>query len=1026
MSDYKDIIRKPETLNWFKAAMGMNITRHCLLDIVKDATQELYDTIRKEINRKYGILEHVVCSHCHTPNVLPCDTDNKCCHYKYGSCAFHDIHKSQRCRAYLCNEMCKEIVYHHRFRNRSKPKSFQGPTWENTDARKWCADPWNIAKCYLSKDGYKDVNKADDADFNGIVNVLINCEFFQMYFKDDLTQKENVCTKARDVGREVRHAPAMSMNSQDSDRAIDTLEALLQSLTHVNHQVTAKTAVDKLKQLKSGTLAITTEDVATTFELLKENLIAKIKEALEKEKDKLVNEMVDAFNEKLSKVLQTIQRKGDDVLETVDGKRDDVLDTIDGKKYDVLETIDGKRDDVLENIDGKIHDVIETIDGKRDDVLETIDGKIYDVLETIDGKRDDVLETIRRQKHEVLNNKDNATMNRTLIEIQTWLIKHYRERCVVPVSMLDPDIDVPLERIYVPPSIHELKRGRKDRHGGVEMDTTSRAGPDVSCYRELLHRDGNPVNTIYIQGDPGCGKTTFSTKLVLDWCKAHSKNCGSTLETLTGTATTTGKTSHPTYFSDLDTLRDYTFLFFVSLRDYSGTTCNVSQMVEDAIKSIKLPWDDSVWEHKCIVLTDAADEWYHPEIAFPPPRDSACNCHKYRSMPQYLQRNNISNIITTRPWKLANHIMSDTLTRLFEISGVTNYTTLAENVITVLAEKDGISKNDQQCKCIDFIELIKAQSLGNLITVPAVCVQLVHQFYVGRLVEGSRCSVYMNMLDMHIAKGLQKLQIENFDTEEMCVNEIKQIIGTESTEYLRDNWSLVHSASALAFKTLTDTSKESSLVFAENTITNHMTKTKLDYLLQTGIITKKKSLALSSRKNVPYMFLHKTIQEFLASLYIAMNQPDIENILNTIQSVYCDYKSILDIGQLFIFTCGMCAPAAERISKHITDVITCDLESKLTSISAVDTFLAQDIIVNGFIEGLANKQSCLQLTISHMDFEFITFKEKNEKQYALNTCSMHLYINTILGEKTCNCETDRPPVIIMKCLPSLPNRLTWA
>ncbi|KAH3754061.1 hypothetical protein DPMN_188720 [Dreissena polymorpha] len=550
--------------------------------------------------------------------------------------------------------------------------------------------------------------------------------------------------------------------------------------------------------------------------------------------------------------------------------------------------------------------------------------------------------------------------------------------------MLDPDIDVPLERIYVPPSIKELKRGRKDRPGRGEMDTTSRAEPDVSCYRELLHRYGDPVNTIYIQGDPGCGKTTFSTKLVLDWCKAHSKNGASCLETLTRTATTTGKTSNPTYFSDLDTLRDYTFLFFVSLRDYSGTMCNVSQMVEDAIKSIKLPWDDSVWEHKCIVLTDAADEWYHPEIAFPPPRDSACNCHKYRSMPQYLQRNNISNIITARPWKLANLIMSDTLTRLFEISGVTNYTTLAENVITVLAEKDGISKNDQQCKCIDIIE---AQSLGNLITVPAVCVQLVHQFYVGRLVEGSRCSVYMNMLDMHIAKGLQKLQIENFDTEEMCVNEIKQIIGTESTEYLRDNWSLVHSACALAFKTLTDTSKESSLVFAENTITNHMTKTKLYYLLQTGIITKKKSLALSSRKNVPYMFLHKTIQEFLASLYIAMNQPDIENTLNTIQSVYCDYRSILDIGQLFIFTCGMCAPAAERISKHITDVITCVLESKPTSYSDRDTILfqnttAQNIIVDGFIEGLANKQSCLRLTISHIDF----FNWKNEKyKYALNT-----------------------------------------
>ncbi|KAH3737365.1 hypothetical protein DPMN_043948 [Dreissena polymorpha] len=203
--------------------------------------------------------------------------------------------------------------------------------------------PLEDCKMLLSKDGYKDVNKVEDADFNGIVNVLINCELFKMFFKDDLTQKENVCTKARDVGRDVRHAPSMSMTSQDSDRAIDTLIALLQSLKHVNHQVAANTAVDKLTQLKNGTLAITTEDVDTTFELLKENLIAKIKEALEKEKDTLVKEMVDAFNKRLSKVIETIQRKENDLLKTVKRKRDNVLDTIDEKRDDVIETVKRKK-----------------------------------------------------------------------------------------------------------------------------------------------------------------------------------------------------------------------------------------------------------------------------------------------------------------------------------------------------------------------------------------------------------------------------------------------------------------------------------------------------------------------------------------------------------------------------------------------------------------------------------------------------------------------------------------------------------
>ncbi|KAH3724954.1 hypothetical protein DPMN_050781 [Dreissena polymorpha] len=259
---------------------------------------------------------------------------------------------------------------------------------------------------------------------------------------------------------------------------------------------------------------------------------------------------------------------------------------------------------------------------------------------------------------------------------------------------------------------------------------------------------------------------------------------------------------------------------------------------------------------------------------------------------------------------------------------------------------------------------------------------------------------------MHIAKGLQKLQIKEFDTEETCFEEITQTFGTETTEYLRGNWSLVRSASVLAFKTLTDSNKESSLVFSENTITNHMTKPKLDYLLQTGIITKKKTLALSSRKNVPYMFVHKTIQEFLASLYIAMNRTDIADILNVIQSVYCDADSILDIGQLFIFTCGMCAPAAERMSQYIMDVITSTFESKLHSISEqaydlVSTiYLAQHIVLDGFIERVANKQPCLQLTLSHVAITCSNFEnEKIKEKDALKTL-IDMNISNIISLNT--------------------------
>ncbi|XP_052251519.1 uncharacterized protein LOC127858418 isoform X2 [Dreissena polymorpha] len=928
MSDYKDIIRNPETLYWFKAAMGVKISRDCLLEIVKEISRECYDNIRREIKQYHGVLESDVCNQCHTPNVLPCDPTNICCKRYRGKCAFHEIYKQRNCPNNLCDEICKQIVKQHRFRSQQNPHSFKGPTWINTDASKWCSEPWQISKCFISKDGYKDANQAESTDFNGIVNVMYNCEYFQTYFKDDLTQQENVCTKARDVGRAVRHTCAMAMIRQDSDRAIDTLVSLLQNLNHVDHQATSLMAVDKLTQLKNGTLAITDEDIALTFEHFKDNLTGEIKEVLEKEKETLVRAMDDALKNIGENITEAIIDAGDDQLAKIKSKGDEVLNELD-------------------NVASAVKLLIPSTTPKTNELKHP--------GVTVDE-----------------NTPPTVEMSSTLSKIQAWLIEQYQAMCVAPVSMLDTDIDVPLERIYVTPSIKELKRVQKDQNAVHHTVQSTPSSNDVSRYNELLLRDRKPVNTIYIQGNPGCGKTTFSNKLVLDWCIAQSTKVTSKKDT--SSATTSKKTPKQKAFDDLDTLRDFTFLFFVSLRDYSGYMCNVTQMIEDAIKRKQLTWDDRVWEHKCLVLTDAADEWFHAEIPFPPPSDSTCKCHKDRTMPLYLQRNNITNIITARPWKLADLKLSDTLTRTFEISGVLDYTTLSKKLFRVLAKKDSISKKDQQAKSTEFFNQINTHNLKHIITIPAMCVQLVHQFYVGRLTEGSWCAVYVNMLDMHIARGLQKLQIPKFDTGNKSCGDIPDILITETAEYMKANLSLVYSASELACKTLTDTNKHSSLVFRENTITQYMTKTEQDYLIQTGIITKKKSFALCPGMNVPYMFVHKTIQEFLSSLYIAMTRTEMDAIMHAIQLAYCDGKSILDIGQLFIFTCGICLPAAERMSKHITDVITNDMECKLQDGSEVFFPFslrseAQNIVLDGIIEGAANEQARFRLNFSHIIYE---------------------------------------------------------
>ncbi|KAH3724063.1 hypothetical protein DPMN_049865 [Dreissena polymorpha] len=255
----------------------------------------------------------------------------------------------------------------------------------------------------------------------------------------------------------------MSMANQDSDRAIDTLVAHLQSLKHVDHQTASLTTVDKLIKLKNGTLDITDEDIAKTFKNFKENLTGEIRKVLEQGKDSLVKAMEEALNDIAENITEAIIEAGDDQLALIKRKGDEVRDELDN-----------------------------VVTSVKSLVLKT---KTY----------------MDKYEHSGMTDEGTTShMNTTLSKIQAWLIEQYKTICVAPVSMLKTDIDVLLEHIYVSPYIKELRRGN-------HTDQTSQVGTDVSSYCMLLLREGKPVNTIYILGDPGCGKTTFSTKLVLNW-----------------------------------------------------------------------------------------------------------------------------------------------------------------------------------------------------------------------------------------------------------------------------------------------------------------------------------------------------------------------------------------------------------------------------------------------------------------------------------------------------------------------------
>ncbi|KAH3786844.1 hypothetical protein DPMN_164957 [Dreissena polymorpha] len=115
----------------------------------------------------------------------------------------------------------------------------------------------------------------------------------------------------------------------------------------------------------------------------------------------------------------------------------------------------------------------------------------------------------------------------------------------VSVSPLWLGLDKPILDIFVQPKL-SLYNIEKDG----SRNKTNKA---IHLYKDFVCSD-NKLKCVFIQGDPGIGKSTFRTKLALDWCDAVSLH----------------NPDHKATLSDVDTLQDFQFLFHISRCNWSA------------------------------------------------------------------------------------------------------------------------------------------------------------------------------------------------------------------------------------------------------------------------------------------------------------------------------------------------------------------------------------------------------------------------------------------------------------------------
>ncbi|XP_060551404.1 uncharacterized protein LOC132712979 [Ruditapes philippinarum] len=379
----KPVLSEMKFHNWIKNGVVLVLTKEGLQDIVANEITNFHDELYRDKTTKTKIT--TPCKTCLTENVVKCSSKNKICRFYQRKCV--NVHKT--CPFGVCQNVRDGIEDAHRF-NR--------PSWKNTDARQWSDAPWQIAKCFMSTDGYESSLSAAETDFNGIINVIINCKRFDSKVQTDLSNNNNIFCKARAIGNKHRHHHGYELSSKEFQDNISILIKVLEDFVQSNQK--AESAIKSIRELSSDSWTIT--DTSRDITKYLQDAIDEAKESIDKSKQNL-----------LDAAKQSIKSNAQEGISEVLGE---------------LRQLFSKHKSEIEHA---VRRGIKRIRRESETALE---------------------EMQKKQK------QDNAVYTKQKDEIRNRLIQTYKHQCSnLPVSSLLEEENLPLLTFYVKPYMRQLE-----------------------------------------------------------------------------------------------------------------------------------------------------------------------------------------------------------------------------------------------------------------------------------------------------------------------------------------------------------------------------------------------------------------------------------------------------------------------------------------------------------------------------------------------------------------------------------------
>ncbi|XP_053386219.1 uncharacterized protein LOC123545283 [Mercenaria mercenaria] len=238
--------------NWVKAGLGLRYLKEGLEPFSDDIVRQQHVDILNSVKQTCNVTT-VNCGNCNLKTLMPNHVriSSRNCPLGQANCNCLYPRGKIVCPNNVCGAIYDTIVTVHN----SRPPA---PFWKNTDVKKWCTDPWAVAKCFINAQGYAQKTSAAEIDCSGLLHVIINNKSLHSHIQCIISGNDEFC-KTRQARNAIFHSVTMELEDSGVNDYIDDMIAILEDGKELHARPESVEAVKKLQEIKNDAFIITKE-----------------------------------------------------------------------------------------------------------------------------------------------------------------------------------------------------------------------------------------------------------------------------------------------------------------------------------------------------------------------------------------------------------------------------------------------------------------------------------------------------------------------------------------------------------------------------------------------------------------------------------------------------------------------------------------------------------------------------------------------------------------------------------------------